>query len=62
MAFLGSAESLNKVFLRLREIAPEAGGGITQPKKSLFEVLCIIPFQVLILVKNRFEHAEWVFL
>ena len=33
-------ESLKQIFTRLRELAPAARGGITKPRKSLFEVLC----------------------
>ena len=35
-----TTESLEKAFSRLRELAPVARGGITQPSKSLLESLC----------------------
>ena len=35
-------KSLKKVFPRLRELTPTPRGGITQPRKSFAEVLCIV--------------------
>ena len=41
MSCVTCTESLKKDCPRLREIAPAARGGITQPRKSFFEGLCM---------------------